>query len=277
MSIEILDYLIHKLTTTSVNMCDGTGLTPKLSQSSGNGIASVAAPSITCRQLLRFIDDFTVIDIREDSERKSDDEKEYIKNLHFIPMGKVLSAVFLNSDEGKNIFKSGSKICFVCTRGGRALMTADWVYSNMNIEAHYLKGGLTEFLAVRDGKIVVDDDFLMILTHLEDDPEKTGVGLQLCVAAANKGKTVTLVLMHDATRLATKSYAKNNKLVCPEPLKPWNELLKTIIAKQGNIYCCNTCLRIRKIDDDDLIDEAKRVKGPNVIDMKEFCKMNFMM
>eukprot|EP01084_Bolivina_argentea_P103158 184804_1 len=100
----------------------------------------------------------------------------------------------------------------------------------------------------------------MILTHLEDNPEKVGVGLQLCVAAGNKGKTVTLVLMHDATRLATKSYAQNNKLVCPEPLAPWKELLKKIIDKQGQICCCNTCLKIRKTDDSDLIDAARRVK-----------------
>eukprot|EP00483_Globobulimina_turgida_P011842 UN11864 len=223
-------------------MCDGSGLTPHLSVSSGKGSGCFgSAPSITCRQLLRFIDDFTVIDIREEAEVKNDDEKEHIKNVVFIPMGKVLSGVFLSSDEVENVFKKGSKVCFVCPRGERAKQTADWFYtSNVDIQPFYLRGGLKEFRAQKKGKIVVDDDFLMIITHLEDNPEKVGVGLQLCVAAANKGKTVTLVLMHSATRLATKSYAKNNKLVCPSPLKPWNELLKAIIAKQGNIYWCNT-------------------------------------
>lgn len=259
-------------------MCDGSGLTPSLSSGSGKAIGGASSPSITRRQLLRFIDDFTVIDIREDAERKDDEEKEYIKNIQFIPMGKVLSGAFQRTDDGKGVLKDGAKLCFICPRGGRAKVTADWFYnSSFNVEPYYLKGGLTEFRAQEKGKVVIDDDFLMILTKLEDDPEKVGVGLQLCVAAANKGKTVTLVLMHDATRLATKSYAKDNKLVCPEPLKPWNELLKTVISKMANIYCCNTCLKIRKIQDDDLIDEAKRIKGPDVIDLKEFCKVNFMM
>ena len=184
---------------------------------------------------------------------------------------------FQRSDQGKKLFKEGAKICFICPRGGRAKIVADWFYnSSINIEPYYLKGGLKEFKAQEEGKVVVDDDFLMIMTKLEDDPEKLGVGLQLTIAAANKGKTITLVLMHDATRIATKSYAENNKLILPQPLKPWKELLKTIISKQGNIYCCNTCLKIRKIPDDDLIEEAKRIKGPDVIDMKEFCGINFM-
>ena len=182
---------------------------------------------ITRRQLLRFIDDFTVIDIREDAERKDDEEKEYIKNLQFIPTGKVLGGGFQKSEDGKILLKDGAKLCFICSGGRRAKTTADWFHnSSLNVEAYYLKGGLNEFVEQEKGKIVIDDDFLMILTKLEDDPEKVGVGLQLCVAAANKGKTVTLVLMHEATRLATKSYAADNKLVCPEPIKPWNELLK---------------------------------------------------
>jgi len=259
--------------------CDGTGLNPQLSGGSTSKIFGSSSPSITRRQLLRYIDEFTVIDIREDVEVKADnEEKDYVANLRYIAMGRVLSSAFERTDEGKALLSNGRKLCFVCPRGGRAKIVADSLMSaGVNVTPYYLKGGLLEFREQQKGKVVTDDDFLMILTILEKDPEKVGLGLQLCLAAANKGKTATLVLMGEATRLATKSYAANNKLELPKVFKPWSEMLSALISKQVNIYCCTTCLKARNTPTEDLIEQSKPVRGPDIIDMKEFCKMNMML
>eukprot|EP01084_Bolivina_argentea_P103157 184803_1 len=101
-------------------MCDGAGLTPSLNAANGQSRGAVFAPFVTVRQLLRFSDNFTVIDIREESERKNDDEKEYIKNIQFIPMGKMLSGAWQKTEESKKILSAKPKICVLCPLGGRA-------------------------------------------------------------------------------------------------------------------------------------------------------------
>ena len=209
-------------------MCDGTGLTPKLGGarggSSGGGLMS--APLITIRQLEReeFQKDFLVIDIREESEivetnkkaseeSKNGDEsksainvseiiKEKYPNLAFaeIPLGKVLSGSFQRSDEFSKLFNSRAKIAILCPRGKRAQVTADNLIQKTKFDVYVIKDGMQAFKK----KFTTDDDWACILTHLNNDPEKVGIALNLCNAAAAKGKSVTLVLMHEAVYLGTQ-------------------------------------------------------------------------
>eukprot|EP01083_Nonionella_stella_P187533 689290_1 len=256
-------------------MCDGSGLTPKLN-ASGGSMRAGNAPFITPRQLVNFLEDFVVIDVREKEEIEVKSDEPTIKNMVAIPMGKMLSSAWLTTEESKKLMESKPKICIVCNSGGRALMVVEWFNANTNYNFYYLKGGILEYVVqIQDNKVVIDDDFLMVLRS-KDSGEKVGIALQLCVAATNKGKTVTLVLMHDAVHLMTKSFHANNDLECPKPLSPWNVRLQQLIEKKAQIACCNTCLKIRNIEDKDLIEGGKRIKGTDLIDMMDYCKIQFM-
>ena len=73
-------------------MCDGAGLTPKLNVGKTNSGNIISSPFVTTRQLLRYRDDFTVIDIRDESERENKENQEYIKGIKYIAMGKLLAS-----------------------------------------------------------------------------------------------------------------------------------------------------------------------------------------
>ena len=51
--------------------------------------------------------------------------------------------------------------------------------------------------------------------------------------------------------------------------------MKKLISFNTQILCCNTCLKERKMTDEDLIDGVIRVKGPQILEAKEKCAQTF--
>lgn len=248
-------------------LCDGTGLTASL-QTKGTNVStssvSTTAFQITRRQLLRYVNDFTIIDIRE-ADEKNKDEQKYVEHIVHIPMGKLMSNSFIKSQECGTLFSAKPKICFICQSSSRAAVATQYYNNNtMYKQCYFLKNGFNSFKE----KFSIDDNFAIILSNCENDSEKVGIALNLANSAAHKGKTTTLILMHDATWLGTKSYHKNGKLQLPKPFKDWKELFNNFLTEGfGQLLLCTSCLKKRDIEDDDIIEQGIKIQGPDVIDI----------
>ncbi|ETO15781.1 hypothetical protein RFI_21584 [Reticulomyxa filosa] len=274
-------------------MCDGSNEVPILSS------------GITRRQLQRFHEDFVIVDIREEKEFGNDQKKKLISGIVNVPMGVILSSgikgqkktkgllccVFARishvqevtmtclyvyifnkawraSEHSKKLFGNKKKICFVCPRGTRADLVTRWYNANTAFDCYTLKGGYSAF----DEPFAKDDDwvYVVVLAYGEENPEKVGLALNLVNAGTAKGKTSTLILMANAVWLATKSFRTKNQFKLSDTFKPWEEQFANLFSKHGQLICCTSCLKERKINDDDLIKEAVKMQGPDLLVIKFF-------
>jgi len=243
-------------------MCDGNNEIPILS----SGVpGSIPTKYVTRRQLQRFEEDFVIIDVREEKEFNGDDKKKLINGIINLPVGLILSTGWRQSENSKKVFGNKKKVCFVCPRGPRSDLVARWYNANTTYDCYTLKKGYSSF----DEPFAKDDDWVVILGYGEDNPEKVGLALNLVNAGAAKGKTSTLILMANGVWLGTKSFREKQKLKLSNVFKPWEESLANLISKHGQIICCTTCLNERKITDQDLIKEAIKMQGPDLVDIMQ--------
>lgn len=182
-----------------------------------------------------------------------------------------------DTNEAKALVKSKPKICFVCASGERSQTTATIFNNDFQFKnSYYLLGGKKEWVAeCVPNAFVFNDDWITVNSYFTDDPEKCGLAIQLTLAAANKGKTVTLVLMHSAVWIATQTVFMMDvnddsprNLDVGVPFKPWREMIGKLVKQfQCQILCCTSCLRRRKIPTSDLMDFAIAIKGPDLVEM----------
>jgi predicted peroxiredoxin len=99
-----------------------------------------------------------------------------------------------------------------------------------------------------DGKVVVN-----LATGLED-AERVTVAFLVAGAAAEQGKPVTMFLTKEAVRLGLPGYAE---AVACEGCPPLARLFAQYAENGGRLLVCPICFDSRKLDKDDLVDNAE--------------------
>ena len=97
-------------------------------------------------------------------------------------------------------------------------------------------------------KVVVN-----LATGLED-AERVTIAFLVAVSAAERGKKVTMFLTKDAVRLALPGGAEG---VACEGCPPLERLFEQYAAAGGGLLVCPICFAARKLDEADLVPNAK--------------------
>jgi predicted peroxiredoxin len=100
----------------------------------------------------------------------------------------------------------------------------------------------------QNGKVVVN-----LATGLED-PERVTVGFLVGGAAAKQGKDVLMFLTKDAVRLALGGTAEG---VACDGCPPLERLFADYAADGGKLLVCPICFDARKLDSQQLVDNAR--------------------
>ena len=100
-------------------------------------------------------------------------------------------------------------------------------------------------------KVVVN-----LATGLNEDEERVTVAFLVAGAALDAGKSVGMWLTRDAVRLALPGEAKGEACDgCP----PLERLFAQFAEKGGELMVCPICFNARKLDEDDLVANARLV------------------
>ena len=98
------------------------------------------------------------------------------------------------------------------------------------------------------GKVVVN-----LSTGLED-PERVMIAFLVAGAAAEQGKTVAMFLTKEAVRLAQPGFAQ---AVACDGCPPLDRLFAQYANNGGELLVCPICFNARKLDESQLVDNAK--------------------
>ena len=99
-----------------------------------------------------------------------------------------------------------------------------------------------------DSKVVIN-----LATGLED-AERVTVAFLVGGAAAERGKQVTMFLTKEAVRLALPGFAE---AVACDGCPPLSRLFQQYADNGGELLVCPICFNSRKLDEDQLVGNAK--------------------
>ena len=100
----------------------------------------------------------------------------------------------------------------------------------------------------QNGKVVVN-----LATGLED-PERVTIAFLVGGAAAKQGKDVVMFLTKDAVRLGIGGTAEG---VACDGCPPLERLFAEYASDGGKLFVCPICFDARKLDSEQLVDNAK--------------------
>ncbi len=91
-------------------------------------------------------------------------------------------------------------------------------------------------------------------THGSEDPDRVTVSYLTAGAALDQGKDVVMWLTVEGVRLATEGYA--DAIQSPDA-PPVERLHRQFIEKGGEFYVCPICFTARKLDDRQIVGNAR--------------------
>jgi uncharacterized protein involved in oxidation of intracellular sulfur len=97
------------------------------------------------------------------------------------------------------------------------------------------------------------EKIVYILTHAGEDPERASLPFVLANAAQALEVEAVVALQGTAVYLAKKGYLEH---VFAGGLPPLRDLVNNFINEGGKLLVCVPCIRERKIDEAELIEEA---------------------
>jgi len=100
-----------------------------------------------------------------------------------------------------------------------------------------------------EGTVVIN-----LATGIGDDAERVTVAFLVGNAAAESGRRVTMFLTKDAVRLALPGEAQG---VACDGCPPLERLFEQYAAAGGELLVCPICLNARKLDESQLVPNAK--------------------
>ena len=103
-------------------------------------------------------------------------------------------------------------------------------------------------MATDNGKVVID-----LSTGLED-PERVMIAFLVAGAAVEQGRRVIMFLTKEAVRLAVPGVAVGVACDGCPPIEP---LFERYAEGGGELFACPICLNSRKLEDSDLVPNAK--------------------
>lgn len=98
-----------------------------------------------------------------------------------------------------------------------------------------------------------NENYLIVLTSISDDPDRAAVPLVLANSALAADKEALLWLTLEGAQLAIKGTAEN---VPTKSFAPIKELLDIFIEAGGKIGICPPCGKTHGVTDDNMIDGA---------------------
>lgn len=99
------------------------------------------------------------------------------------------------------------------------------------------------------------EKILYITTYGDENPDKAAFPFVLANAALAMDVEVTIVLQSNAVRLARKGFAET--VPATGGLPPLKKLIDDLVELGGRIWVCGPCIKVRDIEEADLIDGAR--------------------
>jgi uncharacterized protein involved in oxidation of intracellular sulfur len=99
------------------------------------------------------------------------------------------------------------------------------------------------------------EKILYITTYGDENPDKAAFPFVLANAALAMDVEVTIVLQSNAVRLARKGFAET--VPAAGGLPPLKKLIDDLVELGGRIWVCGPCIKVRNIEEADLIDGAR--------------------
>ena len=103
----------------------------------------------------------------------------------------------------------------------------------------------------------------VLVAYGKDNVDKATVGMTLANAALEGGEQVSVILTTEGVRVGVKGYA--DKMNNGEPFKPMKQLIDGFLAGGGEFNVCTPCMKKRGITEQEIIEGAKFIAGPDVI------------
>lgn len=98
------------------------------------------------------------------------------------------------------------------------------------------------------------EKILYITTYGDENPDKAAFPFVLANAALAMDVEVTIVLQSNAVRLARTGFAETVPAVGGLP--PLKKLIDDLVELGGRVWVCGPCVKVREIEESDLIDGA---------------------
>ena len=106
------------------------------------------------------------------------------------------------------------------------------------------------------------DKIVIIATFAEESPDRATIPFVMGNAALAMDVEVTIILQVTAVYLAMKGYADH---VHAAGFPPLTELQEAFFEGGGKLMVCSPCIQARRIDENDLIPQAKIIAGATLV------------
>ena len=103
----------------------------------------------------------------------------------------------------------------------------------------------------------------VLVAYGKDNVDKATIGLTLANAALEGGDEVRIILAGEGVRLGVKGYADDMKN--GEPFKPVKQLIDGLLNGGVQLNVCMPCMKKRGITEQDIVEKATFIAGPDVI------------
>ncbi|MFC1895219.1 DsrE family protein [Thermodesulfobacteriota bacterium] len=103
---------------------------------------------------------------------------------------------------------------------------------------------------------------VIVATHAEENPDKATLPFVLGSAALAMGHEVVVILQTTGVYLAMKGYSDH---VHASGFPPLADLMETYFEAGGELMVCSPCLQARRIEEQDLIAQARVIAGATLV------------
>ncbi|GIN64188.1 hypothetical protein J27TS8_41810 [Robertmurraya siralis] len=106
-------------------------------------------------------------------------------------------------------------------------------------------------------------NFLVSITHANNDGDKATVGFVVANAAVASGQETVVFLNVEGAYLAARGYAED---INEEGFAPLKELMNQFVEAGGTLWVCSPCYKKRGLEEEDLIEGATIVGGAKLVE-----------
>ena len=106
-------------------------------------------------------------------------------------------------------------------------------------------------------------NFVINLTHAQNDPDKATVAFVVANAAVASDKDTLVFLSVEGVRLSQLGYADD---IHESGFAPLKELIANYVEAGGKIYVCSPCFKKRQLNEQTLIPGAAIVGGAKLVE-----------
>ena len=103
--------------------------------------------------------------------------------------------------------------------------------------------------------------YLMVITHSDDDQDRTNGAIGMAVSLLSEGAELALFFVFEGAKMARQGVAET---IEGDYMTPVRELFPIVLEAELPMYVCGACVKKYNIPEDEIVDGVKIATLPTV-------------